>query len=130
FILVQITQREQGPGQRRCGYGGQEIGLILARVTATQQTWCFAVMINTCVMARCNQIGAQTVGVLYKSIELDFPVTQDIRVGCAPGNVAVEKMTENACLVFAGKIGAVKRDVEHVANGCGIVAIIGSLAAS
>src|SRR5699024_7026404 len=88
FRFMQFAQRKQRARQSVCGHGREEIGLVLAEVDAAQQLRLRAPAHGARVMAGGNHVSTEALGMLQESVELDFAIAQDVRIGCAPGSVA------------------------------------------
>ena len=65
----------------------QEVALVFIAVDAFTELRGTACHIGLHVMPSGNQIGPQLRRVVEKGAELDFPVAQNIRVGCSAGSV-------------------------------------------
>jgi hypothetical protein len=93
----------------------QKVGLVLVCIDACQQPYP-RFLLDARVVAGGNKIGSQFERVVKKCPELDFPVTDDIRTGGAPGLVFIEKMPEYTLPVFSRKTGCVQFNVNLVGN--------------
>ena len=67
-------------------------------------------------MTGCNSFCSHTDGMFEESFELDFRITQYIRVGRASGFVFAQKITEHTVFIFFGKIDRFNRNIHCVGN--------------
>ena len=55
-------------------------------------------------MSGSNVVGAKAGGIVDKLLELDFAVTQNVRIGCAPALVFTQKVLKYVVPVLGGKV--------------------------
>ncbi|KPX61431.1 Uncharacterized protein ALO39_05535 [Pseudomonas syringae pv. lapsa] len=120
FRFFQLANREQGAGNLLAANGVQEVALILVRVQALEQLGTSIDITAAYVMACSNKVGAEHQCVVEKRLELDFAVTQDVRVRRAPGLVLFKEVLEDVVPVLGREVGRVQLDADLVAHGLGI----------
>src|SRR5690606_5436197 len=98
----------------------EKIALILVGIQALQQVGVAVLVQSAGVVAGGDQVAAQHGRILKKDFELDFPVTEDVRIGCAPGFVFRQKMLKHIVPVLSGEVGGVQPDTQAVAYPLGI----------
>ena len=71
------------------------------------------------VMPCGDQVSSHGHGVIQESLELDFSVAQDIRIGRAPGRIFAQKIREDPILVLGGEVDGLDIDADDVGHaGC------------
>src|SRR5690554_1909079 len=75
------------------------------------------------IMPGSNGDTAQFHRMVEESLELDFTVTEDIRIGSSAGPVFIKKVLEDIIPVFHGKIGFMEIDTDGFSDRYCILAI-------
>jgi hypothetical protein len=76
-------------------------------------------------MTRSDQVAPETGGVFSKYPELDFPVTQHIRVRRSTGLVRLEEVAEHALAIFPREVDVMQRNLELFADPASVLQIAG-----
>ena len=92
----------------------QEVALVFFDIDPFAKSRGAACGIGLHVMACGNQVGAQLRGVVEKGAELDFPVAQNVGVGCTAGAVLRQKVVKNAIPIFCSEIGTMEADPQLI----------------
>ena len=112
--LVHVTDRKQTPAECLVINLVQEVALVFIAVGAFAEPRGAACDIGLHVMTCGNEVGAQLRGVVEKGAKLDFPVAQNIRVGCPAATVLRQEVVEHAVPVFRREIGAMEADPQFI----------------
>jgi len=93
FGLVELAHRKQTRGNLCLAQLVKEVALILVVVEPAQELpGACLTQAAAHVVTGCDRISTARLGVLQEGLELDFPVAEDIGIGCAPGLVFGEKV--------------------------------------
>ena len=98
--LVDITEWKEGMGELVLVEQVEKIGLVLVPVSCLPEQIVSIRFRNAGVVAGGDFFRAQIQRIVEKSLELDLPVAEHIRIGCAPCAVFVEKVCEDPVPVF------------------------------
>ena len=101
----------------------QEIALVLSGVDPLEQHGFPVERCRPGIVSRGKELAAEALRVIAEYAKLDFPVTEHVGVGCAPGGILLEKVPEYAVPVLAGEIRVVQRNVELLTNSAGILEV-------
>jgi len=58
--------------------------------------------------------------VVEERLELDFGVTQYVRIGCASGGILAQEIGKHAILVFGGEVDGFKVDADDIGGSGGV----------
>ena len=103
----------------------QEVGLVLARVRASQQAHQALFPRQATEMAGGDVVRAAAHGVVQKGAELDLRVAEYVRIGRAAAAVLLQEVGEDAVPVAPGEVHAVIGDADLVADLPHVVVIGG-----
>ena len=95
----------------------QEIALIFVVIKAFQQAGGSVPLISAHIVSRGDQICTQFRGIIQKRTELNFPITENIRIGGSAGAVLSQKMIKNLVPVLGREVRAVQMNAQLVGNG-------------
>ena len=76
------------------------------------------------IVPRGNGIRTQLMRRLPEQVEFDFPVAQDVGIGCAPGGIFREHVVYDALPVSVGEIDDLERNAEVLRDEQGIIGIV------
>jgi len=77
------------------------------------------------IVAGGDVVSLQVHRMFEKSLELDFPVTEDIRIGSASRPVFCEKILEYKIPIFRCEIAPMQRDADRISHRLCILGILG-----
>ena len=118
--LFDLAHGEKRFFQLLVAYRMQEVTLVLIAVEPLEQGALTPRCAAPGVMAGGNKVSPQHHGVIQEGLELDLPVTQYIRVGCATSLVFGQEMFEYIVPVLRREIGAVQGNAQLVSHGLGV----------
>ncbi len=113
FRLRHAAHRKHCLSELLCMHHIQEITLILPRVHTPEQP---AFPVGSDKMPRGHAVSAQLHGKIQKSLELDFPVTQHIRIRRSACLVFLEKIAEHPVPVFPGKVDRIVGNADQITH--------------
>src|SRR6185436_6515133 len=90
--------------------GVQEVRLILCAIARLQELGARGRVRETCVVARRKEFSAEALRVLQAHPELDFPVTENVRIRRAAGTLLGEEIVEYALAIFGREAHSMQRD--------------------
>ncbi len=120
--FCKVPDREERLAELFLGELAEEIALVLVRIHTLQNPPLRQSvnhdLLSLSVQQRSpaaivpgrHHVGPKFLGGLEKSVELDFPVAQHVRVGGAAGGIFIEHVIHHALAVLLGKIHEVERN--------------------
>ena len=100
FILHEIAERKQRFRERLGADGMQKVALILVAILALEERAAAIDDAAAGIVAGCQQVAAESPGVITVNAELDFAVAQHVGVGSATPAVLVEEILEHLVAVL------------------------------
>ena len=122
--LQHATQREYGFCERVRTDRVQEVALVLVRINAFEKCAVAIDHTRARVVARCEQVAAETVSMIAEHAELYLPVAEHIRIGRTSLAVLFQEILEHAVPVLAGKIHMVQGNAELLADSPRILQVL------
>ena len=96
MLFGQVSQRQEGAGQRLPGNAPQHVGLILGLIDAWQQPeTARGVLVDNGIMTGGDTGGPQAVGLLQEGVPLDMAVALHTGIGGAAGQVLGHKIVDH-----------------------------------
>ncbi len=125
LVLAELADRKQGVRECLGRDAVQEIALILGRVASLEEPGAAGPLLEACVMAGGDALGAEAVHVIQAHAELDLPVAEHIRVGRSAGRVFAQETGEHTLAVLGGEAHPMQRDGQRFADGARILEVLG-----
>ena len=120
--LGQSSDREKCLGKLLLGQLAEEIALVLVGIDALEYAplWLAAdddlvafriqQRLTAAVMAGGDHVRTHPFRSLEEGVELDLPVAQDVRIGCAAMLIFIEHIVHDPLAIFLGKVHEIERN--------------------
>ena len=116
FGLPQLPDGEHDARELRLSEAMQEIALILGRIDRLEQFEPSRRFSHARIVAGGDVLRAQRHRMVQESLELDFGIAQDVRVGRAACRIFREEGAEDALLVLGREIHRLELDSDHLGD--------------